>query len=1051
MLEWIITSSVLILFVTVIRYLFRKRLSLRVRYALWLAVAIRLLIPVIFFDSPISILNLLPTGENAGTDTAYVPVQDMEGTEDTEPMDVVEDTAPNYGGMNWSDGNIEPGHSSANNYQTGLGGQEDRTGMPGALWADPEEPGRVSSKVHSRNPEKEEFLFFKTATLLRIWLYGVIASAVLIIAVNLSYARRLRRSRTDFSQNPRGKLPVYVSKIVRTPCLFGIFHPAIYLTPGAAEAQENLYYVLCHEKVHYRHRDNLWSLVRTACLCLHWYNPFVWLAASLSRQDGELACDEETIRQLGEDQRKDYGMALLEFCAKGHVPFGSVTLATTMSGGKRKLRERLELIAKQPKKTVGTLAAVVLLIVLLLAMTFTGRRVQQEMGDMQAKAAGTQGEENNGSKIDSEPGANEGTGGNGVYGDSEEAGEVEEWVFGYSDYTGYLDECLQWSKIDRDRFVGQDYDGDGLIDRVWRDNIEDWAVANYRIEFGNGDVLQIDNMGGGEPKIRSVDLAGDGTPEILVTLEYGYSTDPTAFGSMALFEKTSAGYVQMELPGGMIKEPRDSEDPNGGLQKYIPTLTYHIEKAGNSRVRITCLESVDEAPLDVTVDLSQEAWDAIGYDVDVRGEGSDERPIWKVEIGEGRDGLPRLLLHTGMINRWCPDGVILTLNGQDGKLHMERMDYYHYYEERVPIDLGDGNTYELLLMGSSLLGSGRYRTDSVSLVWVHDNVGQWVEEIDFTEAGRDSYSVDGIPHLEAYSPDGGILVTDLNFDGVEDFCIQAWTGSHNTPYYCFVRDVELQKFVYVGMIANVETDEANRRIVSSTYDGGEQYSTSHYYLDEENQLVLERWGMINYSSSAELDELDLIYVNTSFSLPAIANWDYEIYGGELLGNILYCAEQALIELYRWSGAKVESAYFTVTDHGAVYFAQTAEELLKGDYFYSRCYGASVGSVGLTGFSSEIQHMIFNPTCSPVSIERFPDNLEQLGDEEIAAWYFERWAEAAGNGETIDSIEENMKDNTALRNFVIRAKSGVYYEMTYYSEDLTQINYIFGPYPDYPRH
>lgn len=1053
MREWIITSSVLILFVIVIRYLFRKRLSLRVRYALWLAVAIRLLIPVTFFDSPVSVLNLLPAGENAGTDASYVPIQDMDGTEDTEPMDGVEDPAPNYGGMNWSDGNVEPGHSSVANDQTNLDGQEDRAGKPEAWHAGPEGPERVGSNVTSRSPGKEGTLFFKSVTLLRIWLCGVIAGAVLIIAVNLSYARRLRRSRTDFSQNPSGKLPVYMSKIVRTPCLFGIFHPAIYLTPDAAEAQENLHYVLCHEKVHYRHRDNVWSLVRTVCLCLHWYNPFVWLAASESRQDGELACDEETILWLGEAKRKDYGMALLEFCAKGHVPFGSVTLATTMSGGKRKLRERLELIAKQPKKTVSALAAVVLLIALLLTMTFTGRRVQQEMGAMQAKAAGAQGEENNGLKSDSEPGAEGDTGGNGIYGDSEEAGEVEERIFGYSDYTGYLDECFQWSKICRDQFVGQDYDGDGLIDRVWRDNIEDWAVANYRIEFGNGDVLQIDNMGGGEPQVRSVDLAGDGTPEILVTLEYGYSTDPTVYGSMALFEKTPEGYVQMELPGGMIKEPRDSEDDNGGLRKYIPTLTYHIEKVAESRVRITCLESAEEAPLDATVDLSQEVWDYIDPDVAVRGEGSDERSIWKVEIGEGTDGLPRLLLHTGMINKWCPDGVILTLSGQDGNLHMERMDYYHYYDERIPIDLGDGNTYELSLMGSTLLDSGIYRTERVILTWVHDNVGSWVEEIDFTEAEKDGYFIDGMPQMEANSPDGGILVTDLNFDGVQDFCIQAWTGSHNTPYYCFVRDAKLQKFVYVGMIANVETDEAKRRIISSTVDGGGQYSTSYYYLDEENRLVLERWTMEDLSPTAEFESLDLTYVQTSYSLPALDDYEDNHIMDGLHSSMIYWARQALSELYQWTGIKVDTAYFGINEFGDIYFSETAEGLVgREDYFYSRT--AKVPAETKKFFPEGISHMILDPDWDLWRLSEahpIPENMEQMSDEEIVSWYFERWAKAAENGEEIESIEENMKDNTALRNFVIKAKSGNYYEITYYSKDLTRLNYIFGPYPDYPTH
>lgn len=92
---------------------------------------------------------------------------------------------------------------------------------------------------------------------------------------------------------------------------------------GAVEDPESLHYILCHESVHYRHRDHFWSLARAICLCLHWYNPFVWLAASLSRQDGELACDEETVQWLGESKRLDYGMALLEFCAKGRTPFHS--------------------------------------------------------------------------------------------------------------------------------------------------------------------------------------------------------------------------------------------------------------------------------------------------------------------------------------------------------------------------------------------------------------------------------------------------------------------------------------------------------------------------------------------------------------------------------------------------------------------------------------------------------------------------------------------------------------------------------------------------------
>lgn len=72
MIEWIVTSSVLIAVVILIRFVFRKRRSLRERYARWLAMALRLLVPVTISESPISVLYLLPekrfSGESQGNE-----------------------------------------------------------------------------------------------------------------------------------------------------------------------------------------------------------------------------------------------------------------------------------------------------------------------------------------------------------------------------------------------------------------------------------------------------------------------------------------------------------------------------------------------------------------------------------------------------------------------------------------------------------------------------------------------------------------------------------------------------------------------------------------------------------------------------------------------------------------------------------------------------------------------------------------------------------------------------------------------------------------------
>ena len=49
MMEWIISSSVLIAVVILLRYALRGKLDLRLQYALWAVVLLRLLIPVSFW------------------------------------------------------------------------------------------------------------------------------------------------------------------------------------------------------------------------------------------------------------------------------------------------------------------------------------------------------------------------------------------------------------------------------------------------------------------------------------------------------------------------------------------------------------------------------------------------------------------------------------------------------------------------------------------------------------------------------------------------------------------------------------------------------------------------------------------------------------------------------------------------------------------------------------------------------------------------------------------------------------------------------------------
>ncbi len=330
----LITSSLLILLIAALRPLLRGRIDPRVQYALWLAVALRLLIPVNLFTSAYSALALLERADRgtALVETigqAHIPAQSY----DNARAQVVEE----YRRQGVFDSQLTPGDLMAIDTQA-------RELMKGPTLAE------LAAKY--ARP---------------LWLGGAALTALWFTAVNLKLRRRLRGARRLEIDCP---LPVYLSDALPSPCLAGALRPKIYVTPAALDSPERLRHVLAHELAHYRHRDHWWPLVRCACLCLYWFDPLAWWAAALSRQDCELACDEGAIRALGEGERIPYGRTLVGMIAAGRTPL--LQTATTMSGGKRRVKERITLIARKPKTVIALALAAALILACAVGCAFSG-------------------------------------------------------------------------------------------------------------------------------------------------------------------------------------------------------------------------------------------------------------------------------------------------------------------------------------------------------------------------------------------------------------------------------------------------------------------------------------------------------------------------------------------------------------------------------------------------------------------------------------------------------------------------------------------------------
>ena len=87
--------------------------------------------------------------------------------------------------------------------------------------------------------------------------------------------------------------------------------------------EKQLQYVLSHEYVHIYRYDAVTKLIVTLALCIHWFNPFVWVMYILFNRDIELACDESVIRQFGEKSKSAYSLMLInmEATKSGLLPF----------------------------------------------------------------------------------------------------------------------------------------------------------------------------------------------------------------------------------------------------------------------------------------------------------------------------------------------------------------------------------------------------------------------------------------------------------------------------------------------------------------------------------------------------------------------------------------------------------------------------------------------------------------------------------------------------------------------------------------------------------
>lgn len=312
-------GSILAVLIIFIKYLFRYKLGAHWHFYIWFLLIIRLAIPY-ELQSPLSVFNLFNT--------------------DTKNSIIYHNLQENI-----------------NSNVTVNKGTDSDTALPASF------KDNNSMQLTKNIPGNSDIYLAITS---EVWLVIAIILALYFISINILSAVKIRKqphcNRTEIikifeecksTMIIYSNIPIIYDIGIKSPSLFGFIYPRILLSPEALEklSKDELKYIFLHELVHFKRKDILLNWISIFLLIINWFNPILWYAFYLMRQDCEVSCDAYVLSYLNLNERKEYGKTiinLLNFTSKTHWKPGF----TSIIDHKSNVRRRIIMITKFKNKSL---------------------------------------------------------------------------------------------------------------------------------------------------------------------------------------------------------------------------------------------------------------------------------------------------------------------------------------------------------------------------------------------------------------------------------------------------------------------------------------------------------------------------------------------------------------------------------------------------------------------------------------------------------------------------------------------------------------------------
>ena len=340
-----LTTGIIILALIVLGSLINKRYVARWKYGLWIALALRLLVPVNY----------------------TVPDSDFQITVPDE-----------VGSLTVSD-IFETGDEVVTAQPANDEGMEPKSAEPQTIAPQPAE---------SRTQPKVQSSFSLMLALSYLWAAGALCLLIWQLTGYFYCKRRIvkggRQTESPILSEQLRELcselgvhkdvALLIYEKASSPMIIGFWQPVLVL-PGDGYTPEESYYILKHELIHLRRHDILVKFLLMLARDIHWFNPIVYLMQREAVVDMELACDEAVVRGASFDQREAYSETLMSML-HGTQRRGPM-LSTQFSGSVRIMKMRFRNILSKANKKNGIILFSAILIVTMIIGTMVGCSMEQ--------------------------------------------------------------------------------------------------------------------------------------------------------------------------------------------------------------------------------------------------------------------------------------------------------------------------------------------------------------------------------------------------------------------------------------------------------------------------------------------------------------------------------------------------------------------------------------------------------------------------------------------------------------------------------------------------